>query len=65
MFITVGKIYDAVEYNDILNTIKVYNDLDTLKELRIHIPLNEYEEIVVFQDATSEYRNNIIDEILI
>lgn len=65
MFITVGKIYDAVEYNDILNTIKVYNDLDTLKELRIIIPLNEGEEIIVFQDATPEYRNNIIDEILI
>lgn len=64
-FMTAEKDYDVVEYNSKENTIKVYNDMGMLANLKISITLIEDgEEMPVFQNITNEYRNEIIDNIL-
>ena len=64
-FMTAKKDYDVVEYNSKENTIKVYNDMGMLANLKLSITLIEDgEEMPVFQNVTNEYRNEIIDNIL-
>lgn len=59
--LTYGKIYDVIHYftlNDNLPVISILSDID-------EVVTYHFNTLILFKDVTKEYRNDIINNILI
>lgn len=62
---TIGKDYDVVGYDPETGIFRIYDDNEDLTYVQLSIPLYPNTLVEVFRDVTTEYRNEIIDNILL